>query len=566
MVADEELELHDVQGGIIPGFKKDHSLIIGLFIEDVPGCKAWLKTQAREVALASEVLAFNRLHLAMRQRRGHEIGMANVVWKSISFSAAGLALLRPNDDIKGAFEDKFVAGMYEDNLQDPPVAQWKVGGSAETTPHILMVLAADQESDLNAEMTRLTKEIGASGSGGRPALHLAGPPQAGATLPAPLTGHEHFGFKDGISQPAIRGLASKDPADFFDARLLAPTDPHFDRFAEPGRPLVWPGQFLIGYNRQDPRDALKPRAPALLKIKWQRNGSYLVYRRLQQKVHLFWQFCEAGAQALSAASSQPITRIFFASRLVGRWPSGAPVMRAAAADDDRLANDDLSNNNFCFSNPTPVVTLKDGTQASSAFPPPIADPDGRTCPFVGHIRKVNPRDDDTDQSGPNDTLHRLMLRRGIPCGPPQDRTRLLEDDGVDRGLLFMAYQGSITDQFGLVTHTWVNQANAPHDSTPEMGHDPLISQNADGRFIRLHVGDDVTQDQQMALPEDPWVVMTGGGYFFTPSVSALTGPLTEEISSAPRRRGSRTGGQGPAARQSVQRRSTGPRNTRGEGL
>src|SRR5205085_3440394 len=144
-------------------------------------------------------------------------------------------------------------------------------------PHILIVLAADQENDLNAEMTRLTKEIGASGAGGRPALHLAGPPQVGATLPVPLRGHEHFGFKDGISQPAIRGLASKDPTDFFDARLLAPTDPNFDRFAEPGRPLVWPGQFLIGYNRQDPRDALGPRDPFKIKVEWQRNGSYLVY-------------------------------------------------------------------------------------------------------------------------------------------------------------------------------------------------------------------------------------------------------------------------------------------------
>src|SRR4051794_32234436 len=198
MVADEELELDDIQGGIIPGFKKDHSLIIGLFIEDVPGCKAWLKTQAGEVALASEVLAFNRLYRAMRQRRGREAGLATIVWKSISFSAAGLALLRPHDDIEGAFDDKFVGGMFQDNLQDPPGAQWKIGGSAETTPHILIVLAADREGDLNAEMTRLTNGIGASGNGGRPALRLAGPPQAGTTLPPPLTGHEHFGFKDGV--------------------------------------------------------------------------------------------------------------------------------------------------------------------------------------------------------------------------------------------------------------------------------------------------------------------------------------------------------------------------------
>jgi deferrochelatase/peroxidase EfeB len=241
-------------------------------------------------------------------------------------------------------------------------------------------------------------------------------------------------------------------------------------------------------------------------------------------------------------------------------------MRAPAADDAQLADDDTSNNNFGFSNSTPVVTLKDGTQASTAYPRPPADPNGRTCPFVGHIRKVNPRDDNTEQGGPRDTLHRLMLRRGIPYGPPQDRTRLMEDDGVDRGLLFMAYQGAIADQFQFVTHTWANQPDAPHHGEPKTGHDPLIGQKVGARFIRLPIDGDVDRDQQIDLPEDPWVVMTGGGYFFTPSVSALAGPLTEEMSSAPRRRRSRTGGHGQPARRSVQRRSTGPRNTRGEGL
>jgi hypothetical protein len=58
-----------------------------------------------------------------------------------------------------------------------------------------------------------------------------------------------------------------------------------------------------------------------------------------------------------------------------------------------------------------------------------------------------------------------------------------------------------------------------------MGHDPLIGETAGARFIRLPVDGDATHDQQMGLPEDAWVVMTGGGYFFTPSVSALAGAL-----------------------------------------
>jgi deferrochelatase/peroxidase EfeB len=145
---------------------------------------------------------------------------------------------------------------------------------------------------------------------------------------------------------------------------------------------------------------------------------------------------------------------------------------------------------------------------------------------------VNPRDDPTDGG----TLNRSMLRRGIPYGPPPDRTKLLEDDGVDRGLLFMAYQSSIADQFQFVTHTWVNQADAPHHGDPETGHDPLISQKIGARFIRLPIDGDVTRDQQIALPEDAWVVMTGGGYFFTPSVSALAGALADTSAPALSRR------------------------------
>jgi len=533
MVADEVLELDDIQGGIIPGFKKDHSLIVGLSIEDVGGCKAWLKAQANEVARATDVLRFNRLYKAMRARRGSESGLPTIVWKSISFSSAGLALLRPKDDVANSFEDKFVAGMFNDVLQDPSPANWKFGGTAQSVPHILIVLAADKQSDLDAEMTRLVKEIGESGGGGVPALRMSGPAQPGATLPPPLTGHEQFGFKDGVSQPAIRGLRSSDPTDFFDARLLAPSDPQFDLFAEPGQRLVWPGQFLIGYNREDPRDPLKPRKPAQFKLPWQRNGSYLVYRRLQQFVHEFWKFCQTSATALAAQSGKPITKEFFASQLVGRWPSGAPLMRAPTANDDDLADDDLSNNNFAFTNPTPVVKLKDGTTASSRFPAPLPDPDGRICPFVGHIRKVNPRDDPANPSGAGDTPRRLMLRRGIPYGPPKDRTKLFEDDGVDRGLLFMAYQAAITDQFDFVTQTWANQANSPHVGNPPSGHDPVIGQNAAGRFVRVPIDGNVDHDQQLTLPQNPWVLMTGGGYFFTPSISALAGALSEATQPLP---------------------------------
>jgi hypothetical protein len=51
------------------------------------------------------------------------------------------------------------------------------------------------------------------------------------------------------------------------------------------------------------------------------------------------------------------------------WIRGAPDSAdpSLAANDDELADDYLSNNNFSFSGSTPVVILKDGTQASGAY-------------------------------------------------------------------------------------------------------------------------------------------------------------------------------------------------------
>ena len=69
--------------------------------------------------------------------------------------------------------------------------------------------------------------------------------------------------------------------------------------------------------------------------------------------------------------------------------------------------------------------------------------------------------------------------------------------------------------------------NSPHDSEPNTGHDSVIGQNAAGCFIRVPVDAVVENDVQLSLPTDPWVVISGGGYFFTPSISALAGALSQ---------------------------------------
>ncbi len=519
MPPEEELELTDIQGAIIPGFKKDHAAVIALKIGDRALAKAWLKARSGEISRASEVLQSNRQYKQfVAQHGGSEVGAPQAVWKSLSLSAGGLSALLPSVDLT-KFGGAFRVGMHaRTSLHDAPPAGWRIGGSAETTPHMLLVVAADEPEDLRREVDRILATVAEVASG----VELLGEPEWGGTLPGDLRGHEHFGFKDGVSQPAIRGLASATAGDFIDDRLLDPKDPLFEQFAEPGRVLVWPGQFVIGYNRQSGTEPLAPIPAKNPPLAWQKNGSYLVYRRLQQKTHLFWTFCTSQATRLTASTGKALSAEAFATLLVGRWPSGAPLLRAAQQDDRAMGQNDHVNNDFLFSSAPPAVTLAAPDPAGAAFPASTPDPNGDRCPFAAHIRKVNPRDDPSDTSGPRKTRTRLLLRRGIPYGKTQANPRSLVDDGLDRGLLFMSYQTSIEEQFEFVFGTWCNLPNSPHDSDPPTGHDPLIGQSPGPRFVRCALDPD-----PITLDPDPWVLTTGGGYFFTPSLSALAGLLSQ---------------------------------------
>jgi deferrochelatase/peroxidase EfeB len=160
------------------------------------------------------------------------------------------------------------------------------------------------------------------------------------------------------------------------------------------------------------------------------------------------------------------------------------------------------------------------------------DPDGLKCPFSAHIRKAYPRDEtvagDLDPYrdlrpertlNERDTQTHRLLRRGIPYGPSSHSTPdKPEDDAIDRGLLFMAYMTSITDQFEFVSNQWLNDADFKRPAT---GVDPILG----------HVGDtDERGTINTVLPYEAntveigletWVTTTGGEYFFAPSITAL---------------------------------------------
>jgi Dyp-type peroxidase family len=518
----EEAARRNIQGNIIPGFNKDHQHFLFYRITDVPRAKKFLRAMAPAITSMDEVLEFVRAHRALRLKLGvTEPPGLKATWVNIAFSCRGIEKLGAGTGEQFG-EQSFRQGLAERStyLGDPTDpshpghrTNWRVGG-----PHneadILVIVASDTPVGLAGKAAAIRK----SASTARIDLIFE---QRGDTLPGNLRGHEHFGFKDGVSQPGIRGKVSDAPGDFITPHYIVAAgkeDQHPLIFAKPGQPLVWPGQFLLGDPRQGANHAHQKGTAATNFPSWAARGSYLVCRRLRQDVAAFWNFV---AEAASRVGVPPLA---LAARLVGRWPSGAPLMRAPASDDAALAGDPFANNHFVFNDDTRPSSMRPiPGYAGDTFNQAKADMLGAVCPHFAHIRKVNPRDSATDLGKLEDTLTRLILRRGIPFGPPifgvkRHSPKLLAQE---RGLMFLCYGATIEDQFEFLTRRWANSALQPNLG----GHDPIIGQR-DQRGDRARFVDFPTSSGTVRLTlDDEWVTPTGGGYFFAPPIAALTGVL-----------------------------------------
>jgi len=518
-VAEPLLDVHDIQGNILAGFNKDHQRLIALRIRDISAARRWLARVLPFISSMAEVHLFNSLFRLRRARLGRDPHTLKVTWMNMAFSRDGIAKLSSDADADALPDDSFRSGLNKDRaefLSDPtpagetdPTAEWVVGGTGRA-PDILMILAGDDESQLLAAIERLRP--GQEDGAGAPETIWEEQGETRRDLP----GHEHFGFKDGVSQPGVRGLISRRPEVYLTERLLEPPAAGEVEFAKPGQPLIWPGHFVLGYPFGDRNDGTPQEAVPLARP-WFKNGSFLVFRRLNQNVARFAEFVKTTASQLATTPGfQGLTPEHLGALLVGRWPSGAPVSRAPIQDDPALAKDNLANNDFLFTQDTPAPQLRPGAGSPGVFPPAREGTNGPVCPHAAHIFKVNPRDNPTDVGPDFDTLTRRVLRRGIPFGAPGD-------DGQERGLHFLCYQASIVDQFEFLQQNWANNQGAPTAG----GHDLIIGQTA--TMQRTMDIAPIVADQVGATVTAPvqWVTPTGGGYFFAPSLSAIRDILAQ---------------------------------------
>lgn len=529
------LEINDIQGNSLAGFNKDFQLFLCLKIHDASSAKTWIRNITPRIATVAEVLMFNNLFRTLRNRRGEDPQGLVATWINIAFTYEGIQKLVPEKDAKQfRTDDPFRIGMPTRSglIGDPsdPTApghpdRWIVGGTDATKyPDVLLIIASDDPTHLNAEVTRIKSTIAALpllGDGTR-GLEIIFE-QPGATR-SDRPGHEHFGFKDGISQPGVRGRISKVATDFLTPRSIDPKVSEAAQYAKPGQPLIWAGQFVLGYQAQRDDDPIQPLKPLKLSPAWTKNGSFLVFRRLRQDVPAFWEFVRREAANLAQKSGfANMTPELLSAKLVGRWQSGAPLMRTPDADDPALAKDSLANNHFFYgANTQPLPTIPLPNYPGDNFPQATASSFGAGCPFSAHIRKINPRDMGTDVGGANNTLTHQLLRRGIPFGAPfsdplhPTAAELTEE----RGLLFVSYQTSIKNQFEFLSRNWANNSKNP---PPGGGPDPIIGQQQGQgsdrtRSFQLLGTDGSTETLETSID---WVIPTGGGYFFAPSIEAL---------------------------------------------
>ena len=523
-----ELETDQIQGNILAGFSKDNQTLLFLRITDPDDFRPWLKALVPFISTTDEVLQFNRLFKMIRTRRGVESRAVLSTWLNIAFSFRGIRALKPEkyDDFKDEAFRKGLAARSEE-LNDPVGSndegspdKWLIGGR-HNEAHVVLIVASDSLEEMGMAVRRLESWIYEGAEVGKERIPSGAAviyKQKGATLPPPLTGHEHFGFLDGISQPGVRGTSK------LTHELITPKQNPADLTqGKPGQDRLWPGEFVFGYPGQDPKNADKKGREKIEGPPWTKNGSFLVFRRLRQDVSAFHNFLKTEGTRLNLGPE------LFGAKCVGRWASGAPIERAPKQDNLQMSRDDCANNAFNFQESTvPSAPTVDG-QCRDNFPHDLAlaDKNGSVCPFAGHIRKAYPRDDVSNSIRTLDEAHtetHRMLRRGIPFGDPFDPT-VTTDDG-NRGLLFLAYQTSIVNQFEFVIKNWVNN---PDFKEKGSGHDPILGQanrkKSRPRFFSLRLRDGT--QPTIELKKD-WVIPTGGGYFFAPSISALSDVLSEK--------------------------------------
>ena len=387
------LEIEDIQHILLTRTPALTGRYEFLSFRNAAGGRAWLSAIREKVQSAAEVMAS-----VEKDKR----------WVTVAFTWNGLRALGVDEASLATFPEEFKQGMVAraemlgDTGENHP-DNW-VGGLASPDLHAIAILFARDAAErarCQAEHDKLVAQC--------EGVEVLSTLDLEATPPFDYA-HDHFGYRDRLSQPVIEGTGE------------VPTPGS-------GAPLK-PGEFILGYPDEDGPPVNLPQ-PEILS----RNGSYMAYRRLEEHVGRFRDF-------LREHGKTPEEQELIAAKLMGRWRSGAPLVLAPDKDDPALGADLQRNNDFNYKQ---------------------MDPHGYAVPLGSHMRRMNPRDTAANMN------RRRMIRRGATYGPhlPEDAP----EDGVERGIAAFVICASLIRQFEFAQNVWANDRNF-HELGNE--RDPII--------------------------------------------------------------------------------------------
>ena len=450
-----ELPLSEIQGFILRGYGMSVLRIFPLTIERPAQAGEFLGSLVNADATTPKLTTAERT-----TRPDYAV--------NIGFTHAGLGILGLPESSAKSFPAEFRLGAAQraervgDTGASAP-ALWEHAFKPDTELHALLFLFARNDEARD----RLTSHLRA---GMRPGFKELASPYDSSKLPN--KNEVHFGFRDGLSQPRIKG-APVLQAD--GVRLVM----------EDLLPESQPGEFLLGYPSQfeghtypvpEPEDELG------------RNGSFMAFRLLHQD-------CDAFEDFLTTASRHTgLPTELIAAKLCGRWRNGMPL--SLSPHDQKARVPEEKWNSFDFV-PTSTTTVDDA--------------DGRHCPIGSHIRRMNPRH--ARVAGATG-LKRRIVRRGMPFGPPHKL-----GDGETRGLLGLFICVSLQDQFEFIMSEWTNSGAfvGGTDAARDPIHGDHSTESSSNRTFRFPNNGQTVELQGLSR----FVTCRGAAYCFLPSVTAI---------------------------------------------
>ncbi|MBX2828776.1 MAG: hypothetical protein KTR22_11470 [Flavobacteriaceae bacterium] len=458
------IDLKDVQGMITRGYGKLYETAYFLLkVEDKEKAKEWMKAMiplidSADISDHSE----KTIHLAFTPEGLAALGMSkeNIEGFPVPFRE-GISTQDRNR----------ILGDWGEN--DPK--KWRWGGHQEGF-HILMIFHAKDKESIAAFLQEEKDRLQNSG---------------GCTLMREMRGYlrpdnkEAFGFHDGISQPVIKGSGRPGPEN----------------------DIIETGEFLLGYKNEHNQFPFSPLlkkeegntsllqddAAGSGKKDLGHNGTFMVFRQMQQHVDEFWKYMEQNSLNPDGTPNEE-AKIKLAAKCVGRWPSGASLVNFP----DKDPGGSLENDDFGYAD---------------------IDPDGLRCPYGSHLRRNNPRDAfrwyDKKQSLKITRRHRIIRRGRTYELPPENGS-----DKGEIGLHFICFNANIELQFEFIQHAWANNNQMRHLHNDI---DVIIGVPDEKNPKANHSGFTI-QAEPVNQFIDHWerfVTIRGGEYFFFPSISVI---------------------------------------------